>query len=45
MERGHLVGVTGNYSCVIRITSPLIITKDHVDRFMQSWKETLNTLQ
>lgn len=44
MERGHLVGVTGNYSCVIRITPPLIITKDHVDRFMQSWKETLDTL-
>ena len=43
MERGHLVGVTGNYSCVMRITPPLIITKNHVDQFMVSWKETLDT--
>ena len=43
MERGHLVGVTGNYSCVIRITPPLIATRNHVDQFIQSWKETLDT--
>jgi 4-aminobutyrate aminotransferase-like enzyme len=43
MERGHLVGVTGNYSCVIRITPPLIVSRDHVDQFIQSWKETLDT--
>jgi 4-aminobutyrate aminotransferase-like enzyme len=43
-ERGHLVGVTGNYSCVIRITPPLIVTKEHVDRFMQNWKQTLDAL-
>ena len=34
MERGHLVGVTGNYSCVIRITPPLIITKVKIDELV-----------
>jgi 4-aminobutyrate aminotransferase-like enzyme len=43
MERGHLVGVTGNFSCVIRITPPLIVNINHVDQFIQSWKETLDT--
>ena len=42
--RGHLVGVTGNYSCVLRITPPLIVTREHVDRFIRDWKETLDTL-
>jgi 4-aminobutyrate aminotransferase-like enzyme len=45
MQRGHLIGVTGNYSCVIRITPPLIVTKDHVNQFIHSWKKTLDTLQ
>jgi 4-aminobutyrate aminotransferase-like enzyme len=43
LERGHLVGVTGNFSCVIRITPPLIVNINHVDQFIQSWKETLDT--
>lgn len=42
--REHLVGVTGNYSCVMRITPPLIVTKEHVDRFIRDWKETLDAL-
>ncbi len=44
MKRGHLVGVTGNYSCVIRITPPLILTNDHVDQFIRDWKDTLDSL-
>lgn len=43
-ERGILVGVTGNYSCVLRITPPLIITNDHVDQFMVVIRETINSL-
>ena len=43
-ERGILASVTGNYSCVLRITPPLTITNDHVDRFMQALKETLSSL-
>ena len=43
-SRSHLVGVTGNYSCVMRITPPLIVTREHVDRFIHDWKETLDTL-
>ncbi len=42
--RGFLVGVTGNYSCVMRITPPLTVTKDQVNQFMAAWKETLETL-
>ncbi len=45
MTKGHLVGVTGNYSCVMRITPPLIITKDHVDRFVRDWNDTLELLK
>ena len=40
--RGHLVGVTGNHLCVIRITPPLIVNREHLDRFIRSWKETLD---
>ena len=44
MERGFLVGVAGNYSCVIRFTPPLIITEDQVDQIIQNWKETLDMI-
>jgi len=43
-DRGFLVGVTGNYSCVMRITPPLTVNKDQVNLFMAAWKETLETL-
>lgn len=43
--RGHLAGVTGNYSCVIRITPPLIVTKADVDKFIHGWKETLDAFK
>lgn len=40
-KRGFLIGVTGNYSCVLRITPPLTITTGHVDQFVSALKETL----
>lgn len=43
-DRGYLIGVTGNFSCVIRITPPLIVTPQAVDAFMQNWNQTLNGL-
>jgi 4-aminobutyrate aminotransferase/(S)-3-amino-2-methylpropionate transaminase len=43
-DRGILVGVTGNYACVLRITPPLTISNAHVDQFMAALKELLNNL-
>jgi len=42
--KGLLVGITGNHACVVRITPPLIITKEHVDDFVDKFKETLDML-
>jgi 4-aminobutyrate aminotransferase-like enzyme len=44
-DRGILVGVTGNYACVLRITPPLTITNAHVDQFIAALKEVLNNLK
>ena len=43
-ERGVLTSITGNYGCVLRMTPPLTITRDHVDQFMQTLRETLKGL-
>jgi len=43
-ERGVLTSITGNYSCVLRMTPPLTISKDHVDQFMQTLRETLKAV-
>lgn len=40
-ERGILTSITGNYSCVLRMTPPLTINKFHVDQFIQALRETL----
>ena len=42
--RGILIGVTGGHSCVVRITPPLIITKDQVDHFVDMFKETIASI-
>ena len=43
-EKGVLMSITGNYSCVLRMTPPLTITRDHVDQFMQAMRETFKAL-
>jgi 4-aminobutyrate aminotransferase-like enzyme len=43
-ERGVLTSITGNYNCVLRMTPPLTISKDHVDQFMQTLRETLKAV-
>ena len=43
-ERGVLMSITGNYNCVLRMTPPLTISKDHVDQFVQTLRETLKSL-
>ena len=43
-ERGVLTSITGNYNCVLRMTPPLTITRDHVDQFMQTLRETLKAV-
>ena len=40
-DKGILTSITGIYSCVIRLTPPLTITKDHVDKFIQALDDTL----
>lgn len=33
-DRGVILGVTGNYGCVLRMTPPLVITADEIDRVL-----------
>jgi 4-aminobutyrate aminotransferase-like enzyme len=43
-ERGVLMSITGNYNCVLRMTPPLTITRDHVDQFMGRLRETIKAV-
>jgi 4-aminobutyrate aminotransferase-like enzyme len=43
-EKGILTAVTGVHACVLRLTPPLTITKDHADQFIQALDQTLNSL-
>jgi len=43
-KRGILTSVTGVNACVIRMTPPLTITREHVDLFIQAFGETIEEL-
>lgn len=38
-ERGIILGVTGNHGCVLRMTPPLVITQDQIDRTLAAFAE------
>jgi 4-aminobutyrate aminotransferase-like enzyme len=43
-ERGILISLSGTYSSVVRMIPPLSIRKEHVDHFIQAFRETLKDL-
>jgi len=42
--RGILVSTTGVFGCVLRITPPLVITKDEIDRALREFREVFASL-
>ncbi len=39
-DRGIIIGVTGNYGCVLRVTPPLVISEQQVDQVIAEFRET-----
>ena len=40
LERGVLIAITGSYGCVLRITPPLVISNDEIDRALAALDES-----
>ena len=40
-DRGVILGVTGNYGCVLRMTPPLVISQEQVDQSIATFAEVL----
>jgi 4-aminobutyrate aminotransferase-like enzyme len=43
-ERGVILGITGNYGCVLRMTPPLVISQNQIDQALAALAEVLERI-